>query len=125
MSDCLKAIARDIEFEENGSTLLVELGTRTIKLNQDDVLYFVKDRAIVTAVCQAGHSFTWRESFLSLLPRLREGMFFQCDKSRAVNLKKVREYLWTQDAVVLENGERIPVARRRVAALRALVAEKG
>ena len=123
--DCLKAIVRDIEFEETGNKLLVELGTRTIKLNQDDILYFSKDRTVVTAVCQSGHSFSWRESFVSLLPRLREGVFFQCYKSYIINLKKVREYLWSEDALILENDERIPVSRRRVAQLRAAAGAKG
>ncbi len=123
--DCLKAILRDIEFEETGSKLVIELGTRTIRLNQEDILYFSKERTVVTAICLSGHSFTWRESFLSLMPRLKEGMFFQCYKSYIINLKMVRECRWSEDAIVLENGEKIPVARRRIATLREAIGWKG
>ena len=118
---CLMAVQRDRKEAESGHFLSVELGTRTLQLKEESILYFSKDNTTVAAHYPIGETFEWRESLEALKTRLAPGMFVQCHKSYIVNRQHVREFLWAEDKVILDNGEELPLSRRRAKGLKELI----
>ncbi len=118
LAESLKALQRDMLQRKEGTELNIQLGTRMIRLIQEDVFYFSKDRMSVTAHCSDGQTYTWRESFESLSSRLSDGLFFLCHRSYLVNLRAIREARLSDSILILENEQTIPVSRRREAALK-------
>ena len=118
---CLRAVVREQERLATGSFLTVTLGTRRIQLRQESILYFSKDRTIVTAHYQNGQTFSWRESLETLRERVKPGLFVQCHKSYLVGLSHVQEYRWSEDCLILDSGESIPISRRRIGDMKALL----
>ncbi|MDE5907170.1 MAG: LytTR family DNA-binding domain-containing protein [Lachnospiraceae bacterium] len=80
------------------------------KLYLDDIYYFeIKGR--VVDIHGAEGIFAYYEQIGILENRLQEKGFFRCHKSYLVNLKYVDGY--NRQEVILENGERIMIAKRR------------
>ena len=125
LADCLRAVQREMSSQRSGTVLTAEMGTRTIRLIQENILYFSKDKMSVTAHCRDGKNYTWREGFEPLMKRLSAGMFFLCHRSSLVNLTAVREAWWSDDFLVLVSGEKLPVSRRKEAELKKLLREEG
>ena len=71
------------------------------------------------AHCSNGQIFTWREPLEALMSRLKPGLFFATHKSYIVNVSAIQEARWSENDVILVNGESLPVARRREAELKA------
>ena len=67
----------------------------------------------LVAHCTLGNIFTWRETAEKLAERLPLETFLQIHKSYIVNLCHVREFRWAEDSVALDNGETLPISRRR------------
>ncbi len=118
LSACLQAVRQDQDRRRAGTELIIELGTRTIRLIQEEILYFSKDRNTVIAHCAQGQTFTWRETFETLTGRLKHGLFFACHKSYLVNMSAIREANWSTYTLLLLNGDAIPVSRRKEARLK-------
>ncbi|MDE7286055.1 MAG: LytTR family DNA-binding domain-containing protein [Lachnospiraceae bacterium] len=80
------------------------------KLYLDDIYYFeIKGR--VVDIHGAEGIFAYYEQIGILENRLQKKGFFRCHKSYLVNLKYVDGY--NRQEVILENGERIMIAKRR------------
>lgn len=115
---CLKAVLKDQQESGTGHFLEARLGTRTIRLKEERIAYFMKDGMNMTAHYPNGRTFMWRESLDDLMTRLTPGMFAQCHRNCIVNLNHIREFRWSEEQLVLESGETLPVSRRRVKELK-------
>ena len=80
------------------------------KLFLDDIYYF-EIRGRMVDVHEAGGFFSYYERIGVLEKDLQEKGFFRCHKSYLVNLKHVDVY--NRQEIVLDNGERIGIAKRR------------
>ena len=118
LAESLKALQRDMMQRKKGTELLIQLGTRTIRLIQEEICYFSKDRMSVTAHCADGQTYTWRESLDSLAARLSDRLFFSCHRSYLVNLQAIREIRLGENLIVLKNEQTVPVSRRKEAELK-------
>ncbi len=89
---------------------IIQREREKIKLFLEDIYYFeIKGRMIY--VHGRKGVFSYYEQIGTLEMSLREKGFFRCHKSYLVNLQYVETY--NRQEVVLENGERIMIARRR------------
>lgn len=80
------------------------------KLFLDDIYYFeIKGR--IVDVHGPEEIFTYYEQIGELENKLRDKGFFRCHKSYLINLKHVDGY--NRQEVILENGEKIVIAKRR------------
>jgi len=80
------------------------------KLFLDDIYYFeIKGRMVYAHVAEG--IFTYYEQMGELENKLQDKGFFRCHKSYLVNLKYVDGY--NRQEAVLENGEKIVIAKRR------------
>ncbi len=80
------------------------------KVFLDDIYYFeIKGRMI--DVHGTNGIFTYYEQIGELEKKLRDRGFFRCHKSYLINLKYVDGY--NRQEVILENGEKIVIAKRR------------
>lgn len=80
------------------------------KLFLDGIYYFEMEGRRI-AVHGAEGIFTYYEQIGALEKKLRDKNFFRCHKSYLINLKYVDAY--SRQEVILENGERIMIAKRR------------
>lgn len=100
----LKTERRSQEF------IIVSRERQKKKLFLDDIYYFeIKGR--VVDVHGAEGIFTYYEQIGELEDKLRDKGFFRCHKSYLINLKYVDVY--NRQEVILENGEKIVIAKRR------------
>ncbi len=100
----LKTERRSQEF------IIVSRERQKKKLFLDDIYYFEIQGRIVDAHGPEG-IFTYYEQIGELENKLRDKGFFRCHKSYLINLKYVDGY--NRQEVILENGERIVIAKRR------------
>ena len=80
------------------------------KLFLDDIYYFEIKGRVVDVHGPEG-IFTYYEQIGELENKIRDKGFFRCHKSYLINLKYVDGY--SRKEVVLENGEKIVIAKRR------------
>lgn len=90
--------------------ILVSKERQKKKLYLDDIYYFEIKGRIVDIHGTEG-IFTYYEQIGELEEKLREKGFFRCHKSYLINLKYVDGY--NRQEVILENGEKIVIAKRR------------
>ena len=90
--------------------IIVSRERKKKKLFLDDIYYFEIQGRIVDAHGPEG-IFTYYEQIGELENKLRDKGFFRCHKSYLINLKYVAGL--NRQAVILENGERIVIAKRR------------
>ncbi len=90
--------------------IIVSRERKKKKLFLDDIYYFEIQGRIVDAHGPEG-IFTYYEQIGELENKLRDKGFFRCHKSYLINLKYVDGY--SSHEVILENGERIVIAKRR------------
>ncbi len=100
----LKTERRSQEF------IIVSSQRQKKKLFLDDIYYFEIKGRIVDAHGPEG-IFTYYEQMGELENKLQDKGFFRCHKSYLVNLKYVDGY--NRQEAILENGERIVIAKRR------------
>lgn len=90
--------------------LLLKKDRQTRKLFLDEIRYFeIRGRLIETHGTE--NSFSWYEQIGTLERALFGKGFFRCHKSYLVNLKHVDTY--TRQEAILDNGEKIMIAKRR------------
>lgn len=96
--------------ERSQAFIIVSRDRQRKKLYLDDILYF-EIRGRVIDAHTTGGIFSYYEQ-IGLLERELQGKgFFRCHKSYLVNLKYVDVY--NSQELVLDNGERIAIAKRR------------
>ena len=100
----VKTLSRSQEF------IIVSRERQKKKLFLDDIYYFEIKGRIVDAHGPEG-IFTYYEQIGELENKIQDKGFFRCHKSYLINLKYVDGY--SRKEVVLENGEKIVIAKRR------------
>ena len=109
----LKSVLQKAVFKtENHSQefIIVSRERQKKKVFLDDIYYFeIKGR--IVDVHGAEGIFTYYEQIGELENKLRDKGFFRCHKSYLINLKHVDGY--NRQEVILENGEKIVIAKRR------------
>ncbi len=96
--------------ERSQAFIIVSRDRQMKKLFLDDIFYFEIRGRVIDAHGTSG-IFSYYEQ-IGLLERELQGKgFFRCHKSYLVNLKYVDVY--NRQELVLDNGERIAIARRR------------
>lgn len=100
----LKTESRSQEF------IIVSRERQKKKLFLDDIYYFEIKGRIIDVHGLKG-VFTYYEQIGELENKLRNQGFFRCHKSYLINLKYVDGY--NRQEVILENGEKIVIAKRR------------
>ena len=109
----LKSVLQKAVFKtENHSQefIIVSRERQKKKVFLDDIYYFeIKGRIVY--VHGAEGIFTYYEQIGELENKLRDKGFFRCHKSYLINLKHVDGY--NRQEVILENGEKIVIAKRR------------
>lgn len=90
--------------------IIVNKERQRTKLFLEDIYYFeIKGRLIY--VHEADRTVSYYEQMGVLERNLQEKDFFRCHKSYLINLKYVDSY--NRQEVILDNGERIMIAKRR------------
>ncbi|GFI03795.1 transcriptional regulatory protein BtsR [Lachnospiraceae bacterium] len=107
-----RVLERAVRKMENSSQefMIVSKERQKRKLYLDEIYYFeIKGRVVELHAAEG--IFAYYEQIGILENRLREKGFFRCHKSYLVNLKYVEGY--SRQEIILENGERIMIAKRR------------
>lgn len=125
LQDCIRAIQQDIDRRHTGTWLTFTMGSRTLRLQQEEILYLSKQHNNVTIHLASGDIYQYRTSFSALVKSLKDGMFLQCHKSYVVRINAVREFCWDDNLLRLHTGEELPVSRRRSAKLKAALSAGG
>lgn len=120
---CIRAICEDMERRTEGAWLVVTMGSRTLRLRQEEIVYLSKEHNNVTIHLLSGDTIQQRTSFRALLRRLKDGQFLQCHKGYVVRRDAVREVFWSEDRLIVSSGEELPISRRQAGAIRAALAE--
>ncbi|MEZ3508093.1 MAG: LytTR family DNA-binding domain-containing protein [Lachnospiraceae bacterium] len=105
----LEAAVRKTQ-KQSREFILVSKGRQTRKLFLDDISYF-EIRGRVIEVHGREGIFTYYEQIGILEKNLQGKGFFRCHKSYLINLKHVDSY--NRQEVILDQGERVAVAKRR------------
>lgn len=103
-----KAVRKAVEHSQ--AFLIVSRDRQKKKIFLDDIYYF-EIRGRMIDAHGTGGIFSYYEQIGLLERELQEKGFFRCHKSYLVNLKYVDVY--NRQELVLDNGERIVIARRR------------
>ena len=125
LRECICAIRRDMKTSGGWySWLTVNIGSRTLRLKQSDIVYMSKEHNNVTIHLQSGDIIQQRTSFAAMLRQLPSDQFLQCHKCYVVRLDAIREYDGGNDKLTVLTGESLPVSRRRASAVSAAMAER-
>lgn len=116
---CIRAVNEDRQRRSDGTQLSITIGSRTLYLQKEEILYLSKEHNNVTIHLLSGDSIQCRSSFSKLVSKLDDSAFVQCHKCYIVHERAIREFRWDDDVILLINGEELPISRRRVAALAA------
>lgn len=125
LRECIRAIRKAMDIAGGGHDwLAVNIGSRTLRLKQSDIVYMSKEHNNVTIHLQSGDIIQQRTSFAAMLRQLPSEQFLQCHKCYVVRLDAIREYDGGNDKLTVLTGESLPVSRRRAGAVRAAMAER-
>ncbi|MBQ3484502.1 MAG: response regulator transcription factor [Clostridia bacterium] len=125
LEGCMSALMRRHTLQQGARLLQVDIGGRLLQLPMSEILYFSRDGFDSWLHRADGSSLVWRESFAHLMARLPQDCFVMCHRSYIVNISRIVDFDWGTDQLTVCNGERLPIARRRITALRAAVAAIG
>lgn len=125
LRECVRAIQTDLRRLEEGTWISITMGSRTLRLRQEEILYLSKEHNNVTLHLQSGDTFQQRASFSAMLRLLPSGQFLQCHKGYVVQRSAIRELRWDDDTLLLINGESLPISRRRADAIKAALRTEG
>ncbi|MBR3763484.1 MAG: response regulator transcription factor [Clostridia bacterium] len=126
LRECIRAIRKAMDIAGGGHDwLTVNIGSRTLRLKQSDIVYLSKEHNNVTIHLRSGDTIQQRTSFEALLRQLKAEDFLRCHKCYVVRRNAVSEYSWAEDELIVCTGETLPISRRRAAAIRAEMTEKG
>ena len=109
----LKSVLQKAVFKTESRSqefIIVSRERQKKKLFLDDIYYFEIKGRMVDAHGPEG-IFTYYEQMGKLENKLQDKGFFRCHKSYLVNLKYVDRY--NRQEVILENGEKVVIAKRR------------
>lgn len=110
-SATLDAVIQDIKRHERIDPLIVKTVGRVMRIEQGNILYFTRDRDYVKTYSLHGE-LRWRESFTSLLKRIRADMFLRVHNSYIVNINHIVELNLDAGIIYMSSGDRIPYSRR-------------
>lgn len=123
---CIRAIVEDMaNCKGEEPRIIINIGSRTLRLKQSNIVYLSKEHNNVTIHLLSGDTIQQRTSFDSLFRQLQAEDFLRCHKCYVVRRSAVRMYNWAEDELTVCTGEKLPISRRRAAAIKAALAEKG
>lgn len=125
LRDCIHAIHQDMERRRSGPHITITMGSRTLRLQQRDILYLSKEHNNVTLHLESGDTLQHRASFGTLLKQLSPRLFIQCHKSYIVQSEAICEFNWADGRITLTTGEQLPISRRRMSMLQAACSAEG
>ena len=107
----VEAIVQDVERRARTMPLIIRIGGRILRVNQDHILYMSRERDYANAVTLR-EDLRWRESFASLLSRLDPRTFIRTHSGYIINLHYVVEVDTNTNLIRMANGAEIPYSRR-------------
>ena len=125
LRECLRSIQADMSRRTEGTWLVVTMGSRMLRVRQEDIVYLSKEHNNVTIHLQSGDIIQQRSSFSAILKQLKVGRFLRCHKCYVVQLDAIQEYDWGQDWLVVSTGEVLPISRRQAGVIKAALADWG
>ncbi len=110
LKESLTALMREAQTREKGSTMEVHIGSRTVYLSDDEILYLEAMGKNLCAHTLRG-DFSWRCSLRQLASSLSPERYVQIHRNYIVNRRFIEEYDSDGDAVRV-HGHALPVSRR-------------
>lgn len=86
---------------------------KLIFLNIDDILFVESDGNYSTIVTSEGQKIVITKKLKEVNELLPEHYFFRIHNSYIINLNKIKEFIKNEGYVIMESGQKIPVARQR------------
>lgn len=116
----LKAAVDKMLYLQNISkkTFTYSFGAREHRLELGKILYFESAGRKVKIVCNNGNTYYYNGRISDVYEKLKSSEFFSPHKSFVVNYHAVEQ--WSRKALVVVNGDNIPVSRNKVEEIREL-----
>ena len=110
LKESLVALMNEVRSRSKGSTVEVHIGSRTVYLSDDEILYLEAMGKNLCAHTLRG-DFSWRCSLKQLASSLSPEQYVQVHRNYVVNRRFIEEYDADGDAVRV-HGHVLPVSRR-------------
>ena len=104
-----KYLERMLEDMEDDQVLVIKSIHGELAIKPKDIFYFVSEKKY-SRMCSRSGEYFCDMGLRQLEEMLDQRLFFRCHKSYLVNLENISK---VGDDICLENGEKIPVSRRR------------
>ncbi len=91
---------------------------RKYRLELGKILYFESQGRKIRIVCKDGSEYFYNGVIYNVYDELKDSKFFRPHKAYVVNFYAVDQ--WSREELVLVNGDRIPVSRKKVEEIRQL-----
>lgn len=114
-----KYLNRILEDMEENQNLVIKSLNRDIVVKIKNIFYFVSEKKYSQMVSKSGKYFC-DMSLYQLEEMLKHKSFFRCHKSYLVNLGNIHRI---EESIFMENGDKIPVSRRKIKDLKDLYRE--
>ena len=98
---------------EQGRVFLVPHGNHIKVISAGDIVYVQADNNYSVFILDDGSEYTLCKTLEFVETTLDAENFFRCHKSYLVNLLKIKEITKGKIEITMQDGRRIPVARRK------------
>ncbi len=111
LESCVRAAVEDMSAKKIDMPLQIWLGSRTVMLDQKEIVSLVSSRNFVVAQVGA-RVYKWRDTIKDSLTRLDGDRFLQISRSCIVGILHIAEADWNEDVIVTTNDARHKISRR-------------
>ncbi len=118
---CLDAIQKDLN-RRSVHILPIRLGSQTVLIDQEDILYICSQRNCVRAVTMKG-SHTWRCTLDAVAKQLVSEWFVRIHRQTLCAISYIADIDWGEGVVNMKNGDRLVLSRRLAPQLREMLSE--
>lgn len=105
---CLNSTLDRISSEEEDSSLVLEAGKKVIKLDYNEIQYFIMFSPYID-IHTSTEKITIRKNIGEIEKILPSEYFIRCHRSYIVNVRYIKSII--KNNVLLENGVKIPISR--------------
>ena len=102
--------------------LTASMGSQTVLIDQEDILYICSQRNCVRAVTMKG-SHTWRCTLDAVTKQLVTEWFVRIHRQTLCAISYIADIDWGEGVVNMRNGDRLVLSRRLAPQLRELLSE--